>query len=166
MAETILQHWVFTQFIFPFLLIFFIAFGVLEKSKIFGQAKQLNAGIAFVIGLIFVGAIFPKLVVGNLILFLTIALVTMFVALLLWGFVAGDTLKFNEAPAGLRYFIGLVIVIATVAALLWALGVQGIFFVSVYDFVFKSGWSKDFWTNASFVVVVIAALALVLKPGK
>src|SRR3989344_4428063 len=89
MVETILQHWIFTSFVFPFLLIFFIVFGILQKSKLFGEAKQLNALIAFVIGLIFVGAVFPKLVVGNLILFLTVAVVVMFVALLLWGFVAG-----------------------------------------------------------------------------
>ena len=89
MAETILQHWILTNFAYPFLLIFFIAFGILEKSKLFGSdKKQLNALIAFVIGLIFITAVFPKLVVGNLILFLTVSIVVMFVALLLWGFVA------------------------------------------------------------------------------
>ena len=35
MVETILQHWIFSSFVFPFLLIFFIAFGILEKSKLF-----------------------------------------------------------------------------------------------------------------------------------
>ena len=163
MAETILQHWVFTQFILPFLLIFFIVFGVLRKSKLFGEkSEQLSAGIAFVVGLIFVGAIFPKIVVGNLILFLTVALVTMFVGLLLWGFVAGEGLKFAEAPPQLRYFVGIVIAIAVVAGLLWAIGVQGTLFTGLYDFLFKSGWSKDFWTNASFIAVVIIAMAFVL----
>lgn len=168
MAETILQHWVFTQFILPFLLIFFITFGVLEKSKLFGDGrKQLSAGIAFVVGLIFVGAIFPKLVVANLVLFLTVALVTMFVGLLLWGFVAGEKgLNFGEAPGKLKWFIGIVIAIAVIAGLLWAVGVQGIFFTNLFGFVFKSSWSKDFWTNASFVAVVIIAIVFALGGAK
>ena len=164
MAETILQHWILTNFAYPFLLIFFIAFGILEKTKIFGEGrKQLNALIAFAIGLIFVTAVSPKLVVGNLILFLTVAIVVMFVALLLWGFVAGEKgLKFEDAPKGLKYLIGIVIVIAVVVALLWALGVEG----SLFDFLFRSSWSKEFVTNVVFIVVVIVAVVVVVKSGK
>lgn len=172
--ETILQHWVFTSFILPFLLVFAIVFGVLERSKLFGDnKKQLNAIIAFVIGLIFVAAISPKLVVANLILFLTVALVTMFVGLLLWGFIAGEAgLKFESAPKGLQWFIGVVIAIAVIAGLLWAGGVKGDLFGDVFDFLFESGWSGDFWTNFFFIAIVIAAIALVVgkgtvaKPGK
>ena len=164
MAETILQHWILTNFAYPFLLIFFIAFGILEKTKIFGEGRrQLNALIAFVIGLIFVTAVSPKLVVGNLILFLTVSIVVMFVALLLWGFVAGEKgLKFEDAPKGLKYLIGIVIVIAVVVALLWALGVEG----SLFDFLFRSSWSNEFVTNVVFIVVVIVALVVVVKRGK
>lgn len=160
-----MQNEIVTQFILPFLLIFFIAFGILEKSKLFGDNRsKLNAGIAFVIGLIFVAAIFPKLVVGNLILFLTVAMVTMFVGLLLWGFVAGEKgLKFEEMNPNLRWFMGIVIAVAVIGGLLWALGVKGIFFTGLYDLIFKSSWSKDFWTNTSFVAVVIIALAFVLS---
>ena len=159
-TETILQPWVFASFIFPFLLIFFIAFGILEKSKLFSSGKQLNALIAFVIGLIFVGAIFPKLVVGNLILFLTVGIVVMFVALMLWGFVAGaDGLKFSDAPQPLKYLIGVVIVASVVIATLWFTGVQG----TLFDFLFRQNWSNEFWTNFAFVAVVIIALAAVLK---
>lgn len=164
MPETILQHWIFTNFAFPFLLIFFIVFGILEKAEIFGSGRrQLNALIAFVIGLIFVTAVFPKLVVANLILFLTVSIVVMFVALLLWGFVAGEKgLKFEDAPKGLKYLIGIVIVVAVALALLWALGVEG----SLFDFLFRSSWSKEFLTNAVFIVAVIVALVLVVRSGK
>lgn len=164
MVETILQHWIVTSFILPFLLIFFIVFGILEKSKLFGaEKKQLNAFIAFVIGLIFVGAIFPKLVVGNLILFLTVAIVVMFVALLLWGFVAGEEgLKFEKMNKTVLRLIGVAILIAVIIAVLWATGAKGTFF----DFIFRQNWSKEFWINVAFVVVVIAALASVLRGGK
>src|SRR3970040_2364990 len=135
MAETILQHWIFTNFAFPFLLIFFILFGILEKTELFGSGRrQLNALIAFVVGLIFITAVFPKLVVGNLILFLTVAIVVMFVALLLWG-------------------------IVVIFALLWALGVEG----SLFDFLFRSAWSEEFLTNVVFIVVVIVAIVVVVR---
>ncbi len=164
MPETILQHWIFMNFVYPFLLIFFIVFGILEKTEIFGSGrKQLNALIAFVIGLIFVTAISPKLVVGNLILFLTVAIVVVFVALLLLGFISGkEGLKFQDAPKPLQYLIGIVIVIAVIIALLWALGVEG----TLFDLLFRSSWSKEFLTNAVFIIVVIVALVIIVKGGK
>jgi hypothetical protein len=148
--ETILQNEIFTNFALPFLLIFFI----------FGEGKkQLNALVAFVIGLIFVAAVFPKLVVGNLILFLTIAIVVMFVALLLWGFVSGQAPKIENTP--LKWVIGIVIVVAVGIALLWAMGIEG----GASDLLFEQSWSGEFWTNAAFVVVVIVALVLAMKTG-
>ena len=166
--ETILQHWIFTRFALPFLLIFFIVFGILEKTKLFGaDKKQLNALIAFVIGLIVIAAASPTLVVSNLILFLTIAIVVLFIALMLWGFVVGEEgLKLDKIPKSLRTIIGVVVLVAVLIALFWALGVKTSIFAGVYSFLFKSSWSKSFWTNLAFVVVIIIALALVLRKGK
>lgn len=162
--ETILQHWIFSSFVLPFLLIFFIVFGILEKTKFFGgEKKRLNAMTAFVIGLILVAAVSHKLVISNMVLFLTVAIVTMFVGLLLWGFIAGeDGLKFGDAPPGLKWFIGIVIVVAVFLGLLWSSGIQGSAASEAVDFLFRSGWSTNFWTNVAFVVVIIVALVLVL----
>ena len=50
--ETILQHWIVTQFILPFALITGLVYGILEKTKLLGDEKhQLNAILAFIIGL-------------------------------------------------------------------------------------------------------------------
>ncbi len=161
-TETILQSEILTKFVYPFLLIFFIVFAVLEKTKVFGEGKkQLNALVAFVIGLIFVGAIFPKMVVSNMILFLTVALVVVFVVLLLWGFISSGKEGF-EISKSLKIFLFIVLGIAVVIAILWATGVGGSFF----DFLFESGWSNSFWTNFLFIVVIAAALALVIKSTK
>jgi len=161
-AETILQSEILTKFVYPFLLIFFIVFAVLEKTKVLGDdRKQLNALVAFVIGLIFVGAVFPKLVVANMILFLTVALVIVFVVLLLWGFVSSGE-KGVEISKGLKTFLFIVLGIAVVVAVFWAVGVGGGFF----DFLFSSSWSNAFWTNFLFIVVIAAALALVIKSTK
>ncbi len=166
MAEiAFLESPVLTKFVYPFLLIFFIIFAILEKSKIFGDdKKQINALIAFVIGFIFVTAVFPKEMATNLILFLTIGVVVMFVILVLWGFVAGEEgLKFSAMPKGLRWAIGIFIVVAVAIAVLWAAGLDvGDFF----DNLFNISWSSTFWTNFVFIVVVAIALAVALRSGK
>src|SRR3989344_4852290 len=131
--ETILQHEVLAKFAYPFLLIFFIVFAVLEKTKILGDDKhQINALVAFVIGLIFVGALQPKIIVSNLILFLTVALIVMFVGVILF---------------------------AVFLATLLAMGIWAEFF----DLLFNQPWSRSFWTNFVFIIVVVVALAVILK---
>jgi len=165
MAEiTFLQSPVLTKFVLPFLLIFFIVFAILEKSKLFGN-KQINALISFVIGFIFVAAVFPKEMVTNLMLFLTIAIAVVFVVLILWGFIMGEEgLKiFEKSPKGLKWAIGIFIIIAVVIAVLWAAGVDTSNF---FDDIFRSSWSSEFWTNFVFIVLVVAALAVVLSAGK
>jgi len=161
-----LQSPVLTKFVYPFLLIFFILFAILEKTKLFGEGnKQINALIAFVIGFIFVSAVFPKEMVGNLILFLTIGIVIIFVVLLLWGFATGaeDSKMFGNASAGLKWVIGVIIFLAVIVAVFWAAGVDTGTFV---DKLFNSTWSNTFWTNFFFVIMVAAALAVVLKTAK
>lgn len=154
--ETILQSWVVTKFILPFFLIFFILFGILEKTRMFGDRKQLHALIAFAVGLIFVAAVQPKIIVENLTLFLTVAIVVVFVAMLLWGFIVG---KLPEVSDKLYGVIAGVVIIAVVIATLWAAVVDG----TVWDFLFRSSWSKEFWTNFAFIAAVIIALAIVVR---
>lgn len=158
--ETILQHWILTKFAYPFLLMFFIVYAILEKTEVLGkEKKQLNAFVSFIISLIFVSAVFPKLVVGNLILFLTVALIVVFVALLLWGFIVGEEAKITGKAKNIA--IG-VIVLAMIIAVLWATGITFGFFESL----FTQSWSASFWTNFLFVVVVAVALALVIGKKK
>jgi len=160
MAEEVLflQNWIFTKFALPFLLIFFIVFAILEKTKIFGEdQKQLNALLAFVIGLIFVSVSFPKEVVGNLILFLTVGLVVLFVVLLLWGFASGEGLKMEST--GLKWTVGIFILGVVLIAVIWATGIEG----GVIDLLFYQPWSGTFWTNVLFIASIGGALALILK---
>ena len=162
--ETILQHWVVTQFILPLLLIIFLVYAILEKTKLFGDDKhQTNALIAFVIGLIFVSVLSPKLIVENLILFLTVAIVIVFIVLLLWGFVSGSDLSDNIlSNKYVKWIVGIALIIAVIIAVLWATGVAG----TVYDWLFKQTWSGTFWTNAIFIIAAGAALALILAKSK
>jgi len=157
MAEetTFLQHPIFTQYIFPFLLMFFIVFAILEKTKLFGEGKkQLNALTAFVISLIFVGAVGPKLIVGNMILFLSVAIVIVFVFLLIWGFIFGDEKGF-KVQDWMKWILGILGGVAVVVAVVFATGLN----TQLASF-FSS--QSQIWTSVAFIVVIVIALALVL----
>ncbi len=161
--ETFLQNPIFSQYLFPFLLVFFIVFAVLEKTKLFGDGKkQINALISFVIGLIFVTAIFPKIVVGNLVLFLTVAIVCIFVILLIWGFIFGGKDGF-ELDKKLKWILGIIAGVAFVIAVIFATG----FNVMIQNFLSsEQGMSGTIFTNIVFIVVIAVALALVLRNAK
>jgi len=156
-SHLILQNVIFTKFALPFLLIFFIVFAILERTKVLGDNKQLSALTAFVIALIFVGAANQKEFVENMILFLTVAIVVAFVGLLLWGFVSGGELKIEST--GLKWAAGALVGGGTLVAVLWASGIQG----GVIDLLFYQSWSGTFWTNVLFIAVIAGALALVLR---
>ncbi|MBU3906988.1 MAG: hypothetical protein KKA64_01925 [Nanoarchaeota archaeon] len=158
--ETIIQNWIFKEFILPFLLIFAVVFAVLEKTKIFGEdKKQLNAIVAFVVGLIFVGVAYPKQVVGNMILFLTVSLIIVLVFLMLYGFVASDLKDGYKAEGWMKWAFLIIISVAVIGAVIWATGFKSEFF----DILFGQSWSTSFWTNFLFVVVIVVAVAVVLK---
>lgn len=162
MADNILQSTILAKFVYPFLLVFFIVFAILEKTKVFGEKKpQLNAMVALIIGLIFVTAVSPKLIVGDLILFLSVALVVVFIVLLLWGFITGEEAKFSGSR-GLKIGAGIVVVAAVIITLFLVTDV----FEDVIDFLFDSDWSEDVWTNVVFIVLIAAALAVVIGSTK
>ena len=157
MAETILQHWLFTRFAFPFLLVFFLVFAILEKTKLLGEGKrQLNALVAFILGLIFITFAYPVDVVNNLILFLTVALVVVFISLIIWGFMSGES-KFESGK--LKPYLFAAVIIAVAIAVIWATGFWG----DLSDWLFRQDWSGPFWTNLFFIVMIVIVLALVLK---
>lgn len=160
MADTtFLNYSIISDFLLPFLLVFFIIFAILERTKIFGaDKKQLNALTSFVIGLIFVTAVYPKLVVSNLILFLTVAIVAIFVILLIWGFIFGDTK--SPLEHGLVLGLGIIATIVFIGAVIWATGLY-----NTFGNYFSSGTGSAIITNAVFLIVIGIALALVLiKP--
>ncbi|OYT36759.1 hypothetical protein B6U91_00410 [Candidatus Pacearchaeota archaeon ex4484_71] len=160
----ILQKPILTDFLYPFLLIFFIVFAVLEKTNLLGSdKKQLNALISLIIGLIFVSAVFPKIVVGNLILFLSVGLVIVFIGLLLWGFVNKGEIAVDGK---FKTFLVAIIIISVVFALIWATGFGGgiaNLFTNLFNFLFNSSWSANVWTNFIVVVLIIGAIGIVLK---
>src|SRR3989338_5902341 len=110
---TIFQHYIFLEFILPFLLMFAIIFAILESAA------------------------FPKHVVNELILFLTIAIVVMFVFLILYGFVASDKKEGLKVENWMKWTFGILAGIGVVIATIYATGVD--FFL--LDMLFNQPWS-------------------------
>jgi len=160
----ILQLPILTDFLYPFLLMFFIVFAILEKTNLLGEGKkQINALIALVIGLIFVSAVFPKIVVGNLMLFLAVGLVVIFIGLMLWGFINKGEVQMGKK---MSIFLAIIIILSLVFAIIWATGFGGGIgtpFTNIFEFLFGSSWSGTAWTNIIVVALIIGAIAIVLK---
>jgi len=162
----ILQSEVMTQFIYPFLLIFFLVFAILEKTKMLGgDKKQIHAFISLVISLIFVSAVFPKIIVSNLMLFLVLGLVIIFVGLLMWGFISGREANDQLIGAKTLKWFGAFLILAIIIAVIWASGIGG-GFQKIFDFAFNSPDSSKFWTNFLIIAFVIGAIVAVLVKGK
>jgi len=166
-ATTIfLQNTIFTNFIFPFFLVWLVAFGILQKTKILGESQaQLNALISLVIGFILISAFNYSAVINNLVLFLSIGLVIVFVTLLLWGFVSGGEsgLWDPKSPGAIRTILLVVLFIAIIVGVFWAFGVS---LGNVSNLLFNQVWSQSFWTNVIFIVLIGLALAVVLAASK
>lgn len=155
---TIFQHPLLTDFLYPFLLMFFIVFAILEKTKVLGEKHQLNAFLSLVIGLIFVSAVFPRIMVTNLILFLSVGLVVIFVGLMLWGFISG---KGTVDSKGMKIFLAIIVFVALILAIIGISGFGGgieNFFVTIWDFLFNSKWSGSVWTNILMIVLIVGAI--------
>ncbi len=150
-------------YVLPFLLIFAIVYGILDKSRIFSHddgkgAKEGNRGVnAIIAGAVallalqfgfvttFFAEIFPKFGVGIVVLVVLFLMVGLFYR--------------GDKDRGSFYTIGLVLGVATV---LWA--------VSNWDFwgdYFGISWwiQDNFWVIVIGVIVVVA-LAMVVGKGK
>ena len=99
------------------------------------------------------------MVVGNLILVLTIAIVLIFVGLLIWGFLVGGEAKVTLSETWLKWVVAIIIIIFVILAFFWSAGINP----QVMDLLFNQSWSNTFWTNLSFIVVVAILMAVVIK---
>jgi hypothetical protein len=158
-VENIFQHPIVTRFVLPFLLIWFMMYAILLKTKILGENNQINAVVSLVIGAIFIGSLYPTQIANSMVLFLSVAVVVLFVGLMLWGFVSGGKAEVSNGP--LKWVFGILIFIAILIAVLYSMGIEG----GVMNFLFFQSWSETFWTNVVFIGVIIGALVLMIKTG-
>ncbi|MFH1801731.1 MAG: hypothetical protein ABH804_02790 [archaeon] len=151
---TILSQWEqagFFSYLLPFLLLFALVFGLLEKTKIFEQNKFINGIIALVVGLMalqfnivsrFFSEIFPRFGVGLAILLIVMIVFGIFTPKATWA-----TYSFF----GIGAVILAVVLIQTGGAVGWSAGY----------------WWKDNWpiiVGAVFILVLIGVIVGASSP--
>ena len=148
----------FTKGILPFLLVFVLIFAILQKSKIFGEGKsQIDALISLAIALILIGMPTPREIILNIVPWLAVALVILFVVLVIYGFGGEyDDKKGLKLP---KWFNQTVLGLA-------------ILFVVILVLVVTNGWvTLKGWLSSSsvfgnvFLIVVIAIVLWVALRG-
>ena len=82
---TILQHPIATSFIYPFLLVFFIVFALLEKTKLLGENMFTNLLIGFIVAIIFTTMSSAQEYVETITPWFAVLLVALFFILVLIG---------------------------------------------------------------------------------
>ena len=122
-----LQRVGFFDFILPFVLFFSIFFGILDKSKIFGDRKDINSLIAFVIAFITAAASWAVKLVSSFLPYVGIIAIILLGALLLAGMVTPnleEALRSKYVKWGAGIFIVIAIGYALVSVLFPGAGVS------------------------------------------
>ena len=155
---TWLSHPFFTEQVLPFLLVFTLIFAILEKTKILGEGKrQINAIVGFVVGLILIAFPYPRSIIVNLMPLLAIIAVVLLVFMILYGFASGE--KEFKMPKKLTITFGILIAIVLIVALLIFTDYWGIIIGNVLG-------GSDIASNIFFILVIVAAIAIVLWRGR
>ncbi len=156
-SENIFTRPIFTDYILPWVLVFVIVFAILEKSKLLGEGKkQINAIIGAVCGLILLAFPFSRDVVVKLIPFLVIVAMIIFVFMVLYGFVSGET-KGDPLGKGVKIAFGIGIFIA--------LAISVLIITDTWSKVWSFLSSSNTGLNLVFVLVGAAAIVAVLFSG-
>jgi hypothetical protein len=159
-VETILTSDFAVRVVYPFVLVFVLIFAILQKSKIFGDDKrQIDALIALSIALIFVAFNWATDWIINMMPILAVALVSILVFLLIYGFVASgqDGL---EIPNWIKNVAILIATAVVIFSILFASG----YWEYVYDSFFSGGEVSGFWVDVIIILFVIGLLVLVVWP--
>ena len=161
MVETILSSPFFIEIVLPFLLVFTLIFAILDRGKIFGEGKkQINAIIAFVVGLIFVSFSKGVGITVNLMGVMSVVAVILLVFIILFSFVSSD--KEFKMPNGLTIAFGILIGLIIIISLL--------VFTGYWDEIVLAfsgqGKGSTIAANVGFIVIIIAAVAIVLWGSK
>ncbi len=154
MVDTVFSNPLFMEIILPFILVFTVMFAILQKSGILGKGKkQVDAIVSLVVALIVISFGKATGIIINLMPILAVALVVVLVFMILFGSLFGEELKLHK---GIKIAGGILAAIVVAVAVLYNTG--------AWDWLINlfSGGSNALTTNVIFVVLVVAAIAVVI----
>lgn len=163
-AIEFLNDFGFYDVVLPFLLVFTIIFGILEKTKIFGTEnkkpkKNINAMIAFVIALFFVAS--TNLVAGarELLPNVVVLLITLMSFMMLVGFFYADKEFSFEQHKFWKVFLTIIFFIGIVLLALHA-------FTPEFFEDFGGFWSSTTGVTILFLAIIIGTIIFVTAGKK
>lgn len=148
---------VLAQAVFVFILIFALIFGILQKSRIFGEeAKQVNALVSLAIALLVLSAGYALDLISKLVPILAIGSVLILIFLIFISFFFEKDYKPSEWLRNTAIGIAFVAVVVTIMVLTGA-------------FTIISGWftSGSNWaSNLSFIIIIVIVFSIVFFTTK
>jgi len=154
----ILTSPIFIEYILPFVLVFTLVFAILQKTKLLGEGKkQIDALVAFVIGLILIAFSSARDIVVLLMPFLAVSVVILLVFMLLYGFIVGKTTG-DVLHKGVKIALGIILGLALITFLLIITGAWG----PIYDYLFNREGSSQIWINVVLIVIIAGAVIAVV----
>jgi small-conductance mechanosensitive channel len=136
------------SFLFPFLLVFAIVYGVLERSKIFEGKKDIESIIAFVLGIIFATTSYTLNLTYLILPIVGIVAVIIFMLLILASMVYGES---ASLPDRAKKIIVVMSVMLGAILILWVLVNQNLTFAGIT----QQGVTSTLYTYGPYVTVLI-----------
>ena len=157
-VEPIFTSPIFMDFILPFVLVFTLVFAILQKTKLLGEGvKQINALVGLVVGLILIAFPFARDIIVQLMPFLAVSIVVLFVFMLMYGFVGGKE-KGDPLHKGVKIALWVISGLAVTTMILFATG----WWDEIYRFLFERSNTSQIWINVLLVVIITGAVVSVV----
>jgi len=150
----------FLDYILPFVLVFTLIFAILQKTQILGEdKKQIDSLVGLVVGLILIAFPFSRMIVVELMPFLAVSIVVLFVFMLIFAFVMGKKGDIFEGQEWLKWVLVIVGGLALITVFLMIAG----WWDGVWGWLFHRESSSQIWVNVLLLAVLIGAVVAVLK---
>ncbi|MCL4391089.1 hypothetical protein M1112_00135 [Candidatus Parvarchaeota archaeon] len=141
------------SFLFPFLLVFAIVYGVLQRSEIFKGKSDIDAIIAFVLGIIFATTNYALKLTYLILPIVGIIAIIIFMLLVIGSMLYGSSSELLKAKSA-RQIIVVIAVLLSIGLIIWVLMTANLAFVGISS---KSA-SSDIYSYAPYIIVFAALI--------
>lgn len=141
------------SFLFPFLLVFAIVYGVLQRSEIFKGKSDLDAIIAFVLGLVFATTNYALRLTYLILPIVGIVAVIIFMLLVIGSMLYGSSSELLNAKSA-RKIIVVVALLISIGLIIWVLMTANLAFAGIS----QKSVSNDLYAYTPYIIIFVALL--------
>ncbi len=137
------------SFLFPFLLVFAITYGVLEKSNMFKGKSDINSIIAFVLGIVFATTNYTLKLTYLILPIVGIVAIVIFMLLILASMAYGTSDR--DFPKSIKKIITVLAVIISLGLIIWVLTSSNLVVLGISSSAVSSGLT----TYLPYIIVLV-----------